>query len=105
MCVDLRVPSRATGHYHPGMFYLAEFYLPAGSTLASVASRARAGAEQATGTGADIIFVEAIFLPQDESCFVLYQARCAADVTAAGSATGLAFDRVTDAIISRETSP
>jgi hypothetical protein len=29
----------------------------------------------------------------------------AADVAAAGSATGLAFDRVTDAILSRETGP
>ncbi|HEV3295892.1 MAG TPA: hypothetical protein VG123_43510 [Streptosporangiaceae bacterium] len=87
------------------MLFLAEFYLPAASTLASVASQVRACAEQATRTGADIRFVEAIFLPQDESCFVLYQARCAADVTAAGSASGLAFDRVTDAIISRETSP
>lgn len=29
----------------------------------------------------------------------------AADVAAAGSAAGLAFDRVTDAILSRETGP
>ncbi|HTS96395.1 MAG TPA: hypothetical protein VMI33_07215 [Streptosporangiaceae bacterium] len=87
------------------MLYLAEFYLPAGTTLASVAQRARAGAERAAGSGADISFVEAIFLPQDESCFVLYQAHRAADVTAAGSLAGLAFDRVTDAMVSRDTGP
>lgn len=85
------------------MFYLAECYLPVGSTLASVASRARAGAKQATGPGADIVFVEAILLPEDESCFLLYQAHRTADVTAAGSAAGLDFDRVTDALVSRET--
>jgi len=36
---------------------------------------------------------------------VLYQAHHAADVTTAGSQAGLAFDRVTDAIISRDTDP
>ena len=41
------------------MFYLAEFYLPAGSALGGVAQRARAGAEQAAGTGIDIAFVAA----------------------------------------------
>jgi len=87
------------------MLYLAEFYLPAGTTLASVAQRARDGAEQAAGSGADIIFVEAIFLPQDESCFVLYRAHRAADVTAAGSLAGLAFDRVSDAMVSRDPGP
>jgi hypothetical protein len=82
------------------MLYLAEFYLPGGSSLAGVAERARAGAEQVTGTGACAAFVEAIFLPQDESCFLIYQARDAADVTAAGTSAGLAFDRVTPAQVS-----
>jgi hypothetical protein len=82
------------------MFYLAEFYLPAGSTLADVVRQARAGAEQAAGTGIDIAFVQAIFLPRDENCFVLYRALRAADVTAAGSLAGLAFERVTGAVTS-----
>ena len=83
------------------MLYLAEFYLPAGTPLASVAQRARSGAEQAVRTGVDIAFVEAIFLPRDENCFVLYRAASAADVTAAGSLGGLAFERVTSAVVSR----
>lgn len=87
------------------MLYLAEFYLPARGTLASVAQRARTGAEQAARTGIDIAFVEAIFLPHDENCFVLYRAPCAADVTAAGSLAGLAFERVTSAIVSRAPGP
>jgi hypothetical protein len=90
------------------MFYLAELYLPAGSALGSVAQQARAGAAQAAGTGTDIAFVAAIFLSCDEICFVLYRAARAADVTAAGSLAGLAFERVTGVVISRappEISP
>jgi hypothetical protein len=86
------------------MLYLAEFYLPAETTVASLAQRAQAGAEQAAQAGADVAFLEAIFLPQDESCFALYQARSTSDVTTAGSLAGLRFDRVTDAILSRQTS-
>lgn len=60
----------------------AEFYLHAASNLGSVAQWARAGARQAADPGIDTAFVEAIFVPRDENCFVLYRA---ARVTAAGS--------------------
>lgn len=49
---------------------------------------------QAARAGADVAFVQAIFLPHDENCFALYQARSTFDVTAAGSLAGLRFDRV-----------
>ena len=39
--------------------------------------------------GASVAFVQAIFLPHDENCFALYQARSTFDVTAAGSLAGL----------------
>lgn len=97
-------PSGRHARYRSSMLFLAEFYLPAGSSLASVAERARAGAVQAASAGTDIAFVEAIFLPQDESCFMLYQACCAADIAAAGSLAELAFDRMTDAMVSRGAS-
>jgi hypothetical protein len=71
--------------------------------LACLVQRARAGAERTTSAGAEVAFVEAIFLPRDESCFALYQARSASDVIAAGSLAGLVFDRVTDAIVSPGT--
>ena len=87
------------------MLYLAEFYLPAGSTLADVVQRVRAGAEEAAGAGIDIAFVEAIFLPRDENCFVLYRALRETDVAAAGSLAGLAFERVTSAITSGTPGP
>jgi hypothetical protein len=81
------------------MFFLAELYLPTTRSLASVTYRARVGAAQAAGAGTDIGFVEAIFLPRDESCFLLYRAGCAADVSVAGLLTGLAFDRVSEAMV------
>ena len=50
----------------------------------------------AAGPGrAGVAFVQAIFLPHDENCFALYQARSTFDVTAAGSPAGLRCDRVT----------
>jgi hypothetical protein len=79
------------------MLYLAELYLPRGASLADVALRARAGAG-AAGTGPPVRFVQAIFVPLDESCFVLYQAESAAAVAAAGTRAGLTFDRVAAAL-------
>jgi hypothetical protein len=87
------------------MLFLAEFYLPGGTPLDSVAARARAGAERAASDGAQVSFVTAIFVPQDESCYALYRAAAAAEVTAAGSLAGLAFDRVTAAVVSDGMPP
>jgi hypothetical protein len=44
---------------------------------------------KAARAGAGVAFVKAIFLPHDENCFALYQARSTCDVTAAGSRAGL----------------
>lgn len=80
------------------MLYLAEFYLPADISLAGVARAARAGAAQAARTGAQVRFIRAVFVPQDESCFALYQASSAEEVTAAGALAGLEYDRVVKAL-------
>jgi hypothetical protein len=50
---------------------------------------------QAARAGADVAFVQAIFLPHDVNCFALYQARSTSDVTAAGSLAGLRCHAVT----------
>jgi hypothetical protein len=78
--------------------YLAELYTPASTALAEVAGKARAGAEQAAAGGAEIRFVQAIFVPQDESCFVLYQADTPDEVSTAGTLAGLVFDRIVPAM-------
>jgi Protein of unknown function (DUF4242) len=84
--------------YPARVFYLAEFYLPGGTSLAGIAARARAGAQDAARTGADVRFVRAIFVPRDENCFVLYQASSAQAVSTAGTLAGLVFDRIAEAV-------
>ena len=71
---------------------------PAAVILADVMARARTGAEQAARAGADVRFMQAIFVPQDENCFAIYHAGSARDVTAAGRQAGLTFDRIVAAV-------
>lgn len=84
--------------YAARVLYLAEFYLPAGASLAGVAAQARAGAQEAARTGADVCLVRAIFVPRDENCFALYQAGSVQAVTTAGALAGLVFDRLAEAL-------
>jgi Protein of unknown function (DUF4242) len=84
--------------YAARVLYLAEFYLPAGASLAGLAAQARAGAQEAARDGADVRFVRAIFVPRDENCFALYQAGSAQAVTTAGALAGLVFDRIAEAL-------
>ena len=80
------------------MLYLAEFYLAEDTGLEGIALRAREGATGAASAGADIRFVQAIFVPQDESCFAIFRARSAHEVAAAGRLAGLVFDRIVPAV-------
>ncbi len=84
--------------YPARVLYLAEFYLPGGASLADIAARARAGAQDAARAGTDVRFVRAIFVPRDENCFALYQASSAQAVTTAGTMAGLIFDRIAEAL-------
>ncbi len=81
------------------MVFLAEFYLPVGADLADVVHRARTGAAATCAAGAEVGFVQALFVPAEETCFAVFEAPTAAAVSAAGSAAGLEFDRVTPAVL------
>jgi hypothetical protein len=83
------------------VLFLAEFYLAGDTSLAEVADKARAGAEQAARAGATVSFVEAIFVAQDENCFAVYRARSADGATAAAAAAGIVLDRVSPAARAR----
>ncbi len=77
------------------MRYLAELYLPGrASGLAGLARQARAGARRAGQGGGAVEFLSAIYLPDDESCFVIYEAESMACVQAAGAFAGLEFDHI-----------
>jgi hypothetical protein len=80
------------------VLFLAEFYLTGESALAAVVARARAGAARASALGPQVSFVQAIFVPGDETCFAVYCSLSAGQVRAAGSLAGLDFDRIEPAL-------
>lgn len=76
--------------------FLAELYV-AESDAASVergAELARLGAEHVTCAGASVRYVRTIFVPEDETCFYLYEAPSADAVLEAGRRGGLMFERI-----------
>jgi hypothetical protein len=80
------------------MLYLAEFYLASGASLPDLVDRASAGARQVARQGNAVRLTMAIFMPADESCFVLYEAGSINAVLAAGAAAQVTFDRVAEAV-------
>jgi Protein of unknown function (DUF4242)/Putative mono-oxygenase ydhR len=86
--------------------YLVELYLSrAGSDGADgTAERARSTAEAMAREGLPIRWLRAIFVPEDETCFYLFEAGSAELVRAVGERAGISFDRVLEANES-EVSP
>ncbi len=84
--------------------YLAELYrASAGSgDLAKAAARARAAASAMTRAGTRVRYVRSVFIPADETWFLLYDASTAADVLEAAGKAGIRLERVVEAI---ETEP
>lgn len=79
--------------------YLVELYLSrAGSDgLAAAAARARSAAETMALEGLPVRWLRTIFVPEDETCFYLYEAASAELVRTAGERAGIPFERVLDA--------
>lgn len=86
------------------MYYLAEFYLPGDVDLAEVTRQARLAAQE-LGDGSAVRFRYAIHVPDDESCFAIYDADSAETVAAAGTLAGLTFDRIAEAVVSDSVAP
>ncbi|HEV8461906.1 MAG TPA: nickel-binding protein [Gaiellaceae bacterium] len=59
---------------------------------------ARLAAEQLTREGTPVRYVRSIFVPEDETCFFLYEAANADDVIEAGRRASLRFERVAEAV-------
>ena len=79
--------------------FLAETYAPRdapGTATPSAAGAAAAG--QASQDRAPVRFLGAILVPEEETCFWLYQAPSAAALRAAMTAAGLRPERVTAAV-------
>jgi hypothetical protein len=87
--------------------FLAETYAPRGApgTPAPSAADLARGVGQASGLGDPVRFLGAIAVPEEESCFWLYQAPSDGAVRAAMTAAGLRPERITPAVLIRPPAP
>jgi hypothetical protein len=68
------------------------------ATIAADAEGARRAAEELTREGTPVRLLRSIFVPDDETCLLLYEAASAAAVGAAAMRAGLRYERVAEAI-------
>lgn len=76
--------------------FLVEVYVSRtqGACVERGAERARLGAEALSREGEPVRFVRSLFVPEDETCFFVFEAASAEVVRAAAQRAALPFDRV-----------
>jgi hypothetical protein len=84
--------------------YLVEIYVNRSSTRerAALESRARSAAEELTREHRSVSFERSIYVPEDEICFVVFQAGSSRDAALAAERAELGAIRVVEAIASGE---
>lgn len=78
--------------------FLVELYVSK-ADIAAVergAERARIGAEELTREGTPVRYVRSIFVPEDETCFFLYEAASTDAAREAATRAALPFERLTE---------
>jgi len=77
--------------------FLVEFYVSRTDTafVERGAEHARLAAERLTRDGTTVRYVRSIFVPEDETCFLLYEAPSIDAVRAAAERAGLGAGRIT----------
>jgi hypothetical protein len=80
--------------------YLVEVNRPAlgFAELETLTARARAAAAELREAGTEVRFLRAVFVPEDETCFFLYESESPEAVRQAASVTGVALGGVTDSM-------
>jgi hypothetical protein len=80
--------------------FLAELYVSRtdADVVGHCASRARLGAEALSREGTPVRYLRSIFVPDDETCFYLFEAASADGVRAVADRAGLRFDRIAEAL-------
>jgi Protein of unknown function (DUF4242) len=80
--------------------YLVEAYLARSrdSEPAQAASCAQAAADELSRQGVSVRYLRTIILPEEETCFHVYEAASADDVREACRRAGIACERVLDAL-------
>jgi hypothetical protein len=79
--------------------YVSEIDGPAAAE--SGARSARLAAEELAGEGVSVRYLRSIFVPEDEICFLLYEAARVEDVEEAVQRASLRVERVAEAIAGR----
>ncbi len=79
--------------------YVIELYRPSSGaeSLRGAADRLAESARQLSREGNPVRYLDTIFLPTDETCLHLFEARCEADVRAVAKRAGIDVDRVVPA--------
>jgi hypothetical protein len=67
------------------------------------ADRARRAAEELSRQGTPVRYLRSIHIPEDETCFLLYQAASADAVRTAAGRAGLPFDHVAEVVAESNT--
>lgn len=77
--------------------YLVELYVPSGQLLAMqrLLEAASMAAEEVSHDGDAVRYVRSIVVPEDETCFLLYEAHSIDAVRAAAERAGLDAGRIT----------
>ncbi len=80
--------------------YLVETYISRadGGAVRRGAENACRAAEDLSREGTRIRYVQSIFVPDEETCFFIYEAASADDVREAATRAALPFERVTEAV-------
>jgi hypothetical protein len=80
--------------------FLIEQYVPGANAGAveRAAKRARVAAEELTREGSPVRYLRSIFVPEDETCFYLYEAASVEAVREAAQRASLPFERVAAAV-------
>ena len=89
--------------------FLVEFYVSRQDAGAvERAERARLSADALTREGTPVRYLRAILVPEDETCFLLFEAGSADAVREAAKRAALPFERITEAFddtTAKECSP
>jgi hypothetical protein len=85
--------------------FLVELYVPRsdGSTVEAEATRASVAADEVSREGTPVRYLRSIFVPEDETCLLLYEAESPSAVAEAALRANLQFERVTEAVTASVT--
>jgi hypothetical protein len=78
--------------------FLVELYVPRGDGVDAIDERARGAVEDLTREGVDTRYLRSILVPEDETCFLLFEADSMDTVRTAARLADIPVDRITETV-------